>query len=231
MKKLILTLIFVFFLTSLAGCEKGVFDSSLEPPLSERELAMAVPDFLTEEQQLLYRSAYSLYQHMWNGETSAIDNYPIETDRIKNNSYESYVQNDINYLISNGRFSNWKEFTLLVDSIFTKDFFDKKNTLQNGSKIFIECDGNLCIQDISRGGNDNYNENFDDEFILLEETESIITFNVIGHFSEFYPKDGESEMERNKRREEEFEYTDTIKIEMVLESGQWKFSDFSLLSD
>jgi hypothetical protein len=65
----------------------------------------------------------------------------------------------------------------------------------------------------------------------LEETEDTIIFEVIGHFSEFYPMDGETIEERNKRIEEEFEYTDSIKIEMVRESGKWKFSDFSLLSD
>lgn len=216
---------------TLVGCKKVDFDLSLEPPLSERELAMAVPDFLTEEQQLLYRRAYSLYQHMWNGETSAIDNYPLEAGKVKNNIYETYFQNDINYLISIGRFSNWNEFILLVNSIFTQDFFDKKNTLQNGSRIYVECDGNLCIQDLSRGGNDNYNENFEDEFILLEETNSTIVFRVMGHFSEFYPKVGESIEERNRRRKEEFEYTDSIEITMVRESGHWRFSDFSLSSD
>lgn len=59
----------------------------------------------------------------------------------------------------------------------------------------------------------------------------MITFKVIGHYYEFYPKVGESVKERNKRREEEFEYTDSIKIEMVRESGRWKFSEFSLLND
>lgn len=147
-------------------CEKDVFDPSLEPPLSKRELAMTVPDFLTEEQQLLYRRAYSLYQPMWNGETSAIDNYPLNDSGIKNNTYETSIQNGINYLISNGRFSNWEEFTLLVDSIFSKGFFDTKNTLENVSRIYIECDEKLCYQDFSRDGNVNYNDNFDDEFIL-----------------------------------------------------------------
>jgi hypothetical protein len=231
MKKRLLTLILVFALTSLTGCEKDGFDASLEPPLSKEILTMAVPDFLTEEQQLLYRRTYSLYQHMWNGETSAIDNYPLLDDKVKNKTYETYFQNDINYLISIGRFSNWNEFILLVDSIFTKDFFDEKNTLQNGSRIYIECDAKLCIQDLSRGGNGNYNENFDDEFILLKETEDTIVFEVIGHFSEFYPMDGETIEERNKRREQEFEYKKSKIIRMVRESGKWKFSDFSLLSD
>lgn len=40
-----------------------VIDPSKEPPLRDEDWAIAVPDFLTEEQQLLYRRASNLYCH------------------------------------------------------------------------------------------------------------------------------------------------------------------------
>ena len=61
----------------LAGCgtgpepSKALTDADL--PLSDAARLGAAPEFLTEEQQLLYRQAFALYSAMFDGETTGID--------------------------------------------------------------------------------------------------------------------------------------------------------------
>ena len=54
--------------------------------MMERYASLAVPSFLTEGQQELYRRARALYQAMFGGDTIWIDWFYLESD---NTPYES----------------------------------------------------------------------------------------------------------------------------------------------
>lgn len=235
MKKMLLTLILVFALTSLTGCEKDDFDPSLEPPLSERELKMAVPDFLTEEQQLLYRKAYSLYQHMFGGETSAIEYTEfMNSNEISSFKYEAIQIGSYSYKKSLGRYKVWRDFDNLIKSVFSQRFWDDRNIIDKeiGTKIYIEKDKSLYFIEFSRGSGYYYNENFPDEFELLEKKDNFITFKLIGHYSPIWPLDQESSIQRNERRKAEYDYVIEFPIKMILTDDGWRFDVFhSTLAD
>ncbi len=59
-----ITIVLLISLFHLVSCSSAPnIDPAKEPPLQEEDWAIAVPDFLTEEQQLLYRRTSNLYCH------------------------------------------------------------------------------------------------------------------------------------------------------------------------
>ncbi len=196
-------------------------DVSLEPPLSEYELTMSVPEFLDEEQQMLYRKARNVYMHVCGNSTSSVEyeetlDYPLE-------NYESF-ENEIGwrYMISQGRYQKWDDFTALVYSVFTEDFFNSRNT----SPAFIEYNGKLVFLDADKGGVSCYNYNFDDKFRLVSKTDTEIVFELIAHYSYIWPREGESFDERDARVRSGWEWTDKFTIRMVLTDAGWRFDEF-----
>ncbi len=196
-------------------------DVSLEPPLSEYELTMSVPEFLDEEQQMLYRKARNVYLHVCGNSTASVEyeetlDYPL-------NNYESF-QNERGwrYMISQGRYQKWDDFTALVYSVFTEDFFNSRNT----SPAFIEYNGKLVFLDADKGGVSCYNYNFDDKFRLVSKTDTEIVFELIAHYSYIWPREGESFDERDARVRSGWEWTDKFTIRMVLTDAGWRFDEF-----
>lgn len=202
-----------------------------EPPLQEADWAISVPDFLTEEQQLLYRRAYSLYCHMFGGDTSRIDY--LETFDIDNAPiyYDEKIQTgQYTYTKSQGRYQRWSEFDSVIHSVFTEDFFTKRNKLGDENKIYMEHNGLLYFVDLGRGGGDYYNGNFADDFILVSRTDSEILFTLIGHYSDIFLRDGETMEEYEERRRREFDYTLEFPMKMVLTEDGWRFDEFHTAS-
>ncbi len=192
-----------------------------EPPLTEYELSLAVPEFLTEEQQMLYRRARNVYLHVFGNSTSSVEysetlDYPLE-------NYESF-QNEIGwrYMISQGRYQNWDDFMALVLSVFTEEFFD----YHNRSQEYINYNGKLVYVDAASGGVSEYNCNFDDKFRLVSKTDTEIVFELIAHYSYIWPREGETFDERDKRVTSGWEWTDKYTIRMVLTDSGWRFDEF-----
>ncbi|WP_305141122.1 hypothetical protein [Acutalibacter muris] len=202
-------------------------DSSKEPPLQDADWAIAVPDFLTEEQQLFYRRAYSLYRHMFGGDTSWIDY--LETLDLDNTPiyYDEKIRTaQYTYTKSQGRYQLWSEFDSVVHSVFTEDFFAKCNKLDDENKIYMEHNGLLYFIDLGRGSGNYYNENFADNFILVSRTDSEILFTLVGHYSDVFPRDGETIEEYEERRKHEFDYTLEFPMKMILTEDGWRFDEF-----
>lgn len=192
-----------------------------EPPLSELDLSIAVPDFLDEEQQLLYRRAKNVYRHLFGNVTINVEyletlDYPL-SDYV-------YDTNDMGwiYLHSQGRYQNWNDFMELVLSVFTEDFF----LVKNKNNLFIERGGKLTFLDAAGGGSQYYNSYFQDEFELISESDTEIVFYVIGHYSQIRPYVNESYEERDQRIMNSWEYTDKFTIRMVLTQSGWRFDEF-----
>ena len=202
-----------------------IIQQPAEPPLTDKELAMAVPDFLTEEQQLLYRRSRNIYSHLFGGSPDFAE-YSETLDYTIGNHDRFEKDGDRTYLISQGRYQIWDDFMSLVLSAFTEDFFDNKNRTASDFPRFVEYNGYLAFPDGVRGGGLYYNSNFQDEFELVSINDTEIVFNVIGHYSYLYPLDGESFEERDARCAAGWEMTDKFTLRMVLTDDGWRFDEF-----
>ena len=125
-------------------------------------------------------------------------------------------------MVAQGRYRNWEDFILLVNSVFTEEFFSSRNT----DPAFIEYNGKLAFLDAARGREPHYNYNFDDKFELVSKSDTEIVFNLIAHYSYAYPKKGETFDERDARCAAGWEWTGRFTIRMVLTDSGWRFDEF-----
>ena len=103
----------------LAGCgaepsarPETLTDADL--PLSDAARLGTAPEFLTEEQQLLYRQAFALYSAMFDGETTGIDDaFPAADAQTEHDEYTP-PDSDFTYVSSNSRWRNWADFDRVV---------------------------------------------------------------------------------------------------------------------
>lgn len=196
-----------------------------EIPLTDYAKSSAVPDFLTTEQQTLYRQAQSLYGGMFGGITLWIDSGVFRGSEP--GPYRDPVELDgYIYTIASGVYQNWADFDAAIHSVFTDRFWVSRNTLFDGIPIYREIDGRLGVLELERGAGYCYNENFPDEFRLDKQTEEEISFTLIGHYSWVFPNEGETYEERNARRAREYEWTWDFPIRMVLTEDGWRFDKF-----
>lgn len=226
MKKLITLLIMMLSLASLTGCEKDDFNVSLEPPLTEEELSMPVPDFLTAEQQLLYRRAFSLF--------SATSWYSINIDYpdfVPDYKFEPLYQKENGYLISkNGRYTNYDHFEEVIKSIYTEEFWQEQNNrinhLGEPYQRFKNCDGSLCYQETQHDGSYWRNRNFADTFELVSSSDIRIEFYAVGYYSYRYTVGNETPEDRDRRLVDGYEYIEKHPVSMVLTDDGWRVDHF-----
>jgi len=152
-------------------------------------------------------------------ETLDLDNTPIYYDEKIRTAQYTYTK-------SQGRYQLWSEFDSVVHSVFTEDFFAKCNKLDDENKIYMEHNGLLYFIDLGRGSGNYYNENFADNFILVSRTDSEILFTLVGHYSDVFPRDGETIEEYEERRKHEFDYTLEFPMKMILTEDGWRFDEF-----
>lgn len=195
----------------------------LEIPLDDYSASIAVPDFLTEEQQRLYRRAHCVYAHLFGAESTSIDMFPPQDGEARL-SPKSVVLDDFNYQLATGRYRNWDDFYRLVHSVFTDDFWNSRNG--SDSPIYRNIDGQLGIIELSRSVGYYYNEYFSDEFRLEKCTSDSVEFVVIGHYSQIWPVADESGEEREQQRKLEYDYTIEFPIELLLTEKGWRFNEF-----
>lgn len=177
-----------------------------EPPLDEQSLSTAVPEFLDEEQQLLYRRAFCVYLHLFGGDTGEVnvwqkgDDYPDTINDVEHNGQF--------YTKACGRYAAWADFDALVHSVFTDEFW----TQCNGG-TFIDIDGDLYFIWASRGSY-YYDDDTPDEFELISEDENEIVFTLIGHY-------------RSPYEEEQYQrYTIEFTLRLVQTQDGWRFDEF-----
>ena len=159
------------------GSAEITVDIKSEPPLSVSDLSISVPDFLDDDQQLLYRKAHSLYQHMFGGSTGGID-YFETLDTVPPDPPMVEIDGHI-YNISAGRYRNWVDFEAVIQSVFTDSFAEQTGLYS----IYRSYNGRLAYLLAERGAGYYYNENFPDEFRLITQSDSEISFVLIGHYS------------------------------------------------
>lgn len=195
MKRLFPTALAVLLLL-LAGCtaKPDTSDQSkptdyyltdTDLPLDDAARLRAAPDFLTAEQQTLYRQAFALYSAMFDGETTGIDDaFPAAGGQTE---YDEYTPDgsDYTYISSHSRWQSWADFDRVIHALFTDTFWSTCNDDGN-APIYIEHDGRLFILDCAYG-DQYYNSNIPDEYTLTSRTDDRIDFTVTAHYS--YPYD------------------------------------------
>ena len=196
-------------------------DITQEPPLSESDMNLAVPDFLTQEQQMLYRRAHSLYEHLLGDSIEYAETF--EDDVFPQREYEQVMINDMVYLVAQGRYANWIDFEEVGHSIFTEKYWEELNKTSDGLPLRTEYNGKLCFLDTSMGGGYYYCEDIPDDFRLEKSEENEIVFTLIGHYRNFEKATDEITTEDGMSG---YDYTLEFPIKMILTEDGWRFDEF-----
>ena len=240
MKRWILLLCCILLALSVTGCtgESSSSDSSSEPSSSQTQLQedpvdpetaaalelvaeadCEVPDFLTEEQQTLYRKAYTAYKQ-----------FALYTDGFGSTEYNPVTveEYDNGFCVGNGSITTWKDYETAMLGLFTPDYLEELNLtvteLEDGTTLryahFADYQGQLAFSDGARGSNNAYIP--PDTFELISQTEDEIRFYVIGTYH--------AEEENEEGMLVWTDETTQKKYEIVLthtENG-WRISQFAL---
>lgn len=186
--------------------------------LSERSLNIPVPDFLDKDQQLLYRQAFEIYTSLFGGDTSGV----CMGDEDKFPDMAGFVErNGIPYTKATGRYAVWADFDGMIHSVFTDNFWTKRNA----GTVFVNIDGTLYFLNAAKG---HYyrNENFPDTFKLNSKTDDEIIFTLTGYYSSPWPNEGETSEQRDQRWINGWEYTLDFTIRLVRTADGWRFDQF-----
>ena len=240
MKRWILLLCCILLALSVTGCtgensssgsSSGLSSSQtqLQEDPADPETAVAlelvaeadceVPDFLTEEQQTLYRKAYTAYKQ-----------FALYTDGFGSTEYNPVTMEeyDNSFYVGNGSITTWKNYETAMLGLFTPDYLEELNLmvieLEDGTTLryahFADYQGQLAFSDGARGSNITYLG--PDTFELISQTEDEIRFYVIGTYH--------AEEENEEGMLVWTDETTQQKYEIVLthtENG-WRFSKFAL---
>lgn len=196
-------------------------DLTQEPPLSEYDMNLAVPDFLTQEQQTLYRKAHNLYEHLVGDSIEYAETF--EDGVFPQSEYEQVIINDMAYLVAQGRYADWNHFEEVGRSIFTENYWEELNKMSDGLALRTEYNGKLCFLDLSMGNGYYYCKDIPDSFRLEKSDENEVIFTLIGHYRYF----GEgADDNTNGGKAQDYDYTLEFPIKLVLTENGWRFDEF-----
>ena len=194
-------------------------------PLDDYALSAPVPDFLDEEQQLLYRRAYALYYSLFPCSNDSAHFLPAQGIPEPAEGVERY---GITYAPEYGRFNRWDDFERAVLSVFTRDAWDAKNGphATGGAPVYIGVDNRTYYISYGRGGGD-YNGSFPETFRLVERTEDAVEFVMTGYYTNWAELPGET-FEEHLARQEQWEYSIDFPMRLVKTEDGWRFDQFYL---
>lgn len=184
------------------------------------------PDFLNEDQIWLLQAAEDFYLMTFGGDTSMINDWIAAGEDAPPPEEETIEQNGMIYKAGYGRWADWEGFDRYVHTLFTDQCWKDRNERDGYPPIYIGHNGRMYYIDAAMGGND-YNNNFPDLYRLEEKTADSITYTVIGHYSDYYPREGETYAERDRRVETSFDYTLEFPIQLVLTADGWRLNQFA----
>lgn len=185
---------------------------------------VSVPSFLDMDQQRLYQQAYSLYSHIFGANTEEVDTWDSS---VTLPPAEPVERNGMIYASVNGLYAKWEDFEAAALSVFTPEFFHARNHDDTPTPTYINVDGRTYYIAAARGSH-GLNYNFPDTFHLPTHTDTEISFVLMGHYSEVYPLEGESNEERDARLAANWEEYIGYPMKLVLTENGWRFDEFHI---
>ena len=180
---------------------------------------MKSPDFLTEEQQTLYRKAYTAYKQ-----------FALYTDGFGSTEYNPVTveEYDNSFCVGNGSITTWKDYETAMLGLFTPDYLEELNLtvteLEDGTTLryahFADYQGQLAFSDGARGSNNAYIP--PDTFELISQTEDEIRFYVIGTYQDYVENEAGELVQEGEITQRKYE------IVLTHTENGWRFSQFAL---
>lgn len=152
----------------------GVPYVDADPPYIYGDVEL--PDFLTEEQKILYRQASSIFR-FFNGDSMGVGHFMTlqEVEAYEQTLVET--ENGYPYCLMHGKYKNWDDFCNMVLNVFTEEYFDTLNVGNSGIEAFIQIDGNTYAICADKGSAPGYGV-VPDTYTLVSATEDEIVFTV-----------------------------------------------------
>ena len=167
----------------------------------------AVPEFLTADQQELYRAAYYLYYHFDVSSGFAFDTIDENSPFIVGDTGRSYYRDTGFAQLFPPFAQHW--IACLRQTLPTVLLTNIKTI----SRAMTACFISAFVGD--RGGNIFYKSS---EFSLISETADEIRFQLIGHYDEAGPGGSASSSP----------YTETCEVKLVNTENGWRFAGFAM---
>lgn len=151
------------------------------------EGAMALEELLDTEQLEVFNAAVYVYGHLFGGDTDEVNYwdglgpYPYQRETME--------IGDMLYTKSWGPYANYADFDALIHSVFTERCWTEHNEWTEDIQLYTNVDGSLWYIAAAKGSDTDYNWDVPDTCRLVEQTDDVISFTLIGHYSRLYPRE------------------------------------------
>ena len=203
------------------GSQPAVYPEPGTVPLS---------DILDGEQMTLYGEAEGLFLLLFGGDTEKIDDPPAAGGLSATDPSE-WEYNGRTYHAVQSYYADWETFMADIRAVSTDRWWAERNERDPGTPIYIEHNGRTYHLHTSWGDSDFHGDIFPNTFRLVEKTEDSVSFVVIGHYSDRYPRGDETLEDRDRRWATEFDGTIEFPIRMVKTADGWRFDEYYIPID
>ena len=198
-----------------------------EPYLSSQDLQVPVPDFLTDEQKLLYLRAYKMM--LIRIGTYAIDDtqyFPCDNPDTTRTYTDTISVDGYEYTPALNHYRQWDSFYSTLRSIFTESFLDSDYLSSDGVTYFRPIEGNMYYISTERGFDPGYNQDSTSmDFTLQEETPDKIVIQVTATYA---IDESSSQAFRQAVLDGLISNTKNYSITLVRSDDGWRFSQFNV---
>lgn len=198
-----------------------------EPYLSSQDLQVPVPDFLTDEQKLLYLRAYKMM--LIRIGTYAIDDtqyFPCDNPDTTRTYTDTISVDGYEYTPALNHYRQWDSFYSTLRGIFTEGFLDSDYLSFDGVTYFRPIEGNMYYISTERGFDPGYNQDSTSmDFTLQEETPDKIVIQVTATYA---IDESSSQAFRQAVLDGLISNTKNYSITLVRSDDEWRFSQFNV---
>jgi len=202
-------------------------DIKEEPYLSSQDLQVPVPDFLTDEQKLLYLRAYKMM--LIRIGTYAIDDtqyFPCDNPDTTRTYTDTISVDGYEYTPALNHYRQWDSFYSTLRSIFTESFLDSDYLSSDGVTYFRPIEGNMYYISTERGFDPGYNQDSTlMDFSLREDTPDKIVIQVTATYA---IDESSSQAFRQAVLDGLISNTKNYSIALVRGDDGWRFSQFDV---
>lgn len=198
-----------------------------EPYLSSQDLQVPVPDFLTDEQKLLYLRAYKMM--LIRIGTYAIDDtqyFPCDNPDTTRTYTDTISVDGYEYTPALNHYRQWDSFYSTLRSIFTESFLDSDYLSSDGVTYFRPIEGNMYHISTERGFDPGYNQDSTlMDFSLQEDTADRIVIQVTATYA---IDESSNQAFRQAVLDGLISNTKNYSITLVRSDDGWRFSQFDV---